>query len=115
MNRLARRIAIGAIAGAIASVALVATLGQPLLSVALGMALGAAYSASIRPTRGAYVDQLMAGAAFGVPFWGLVSVIGMPLLSGGMPEWNAEAIRSHFPILVGWVLYGALLGFLLSR
>jgi len=114
VNRLVRRSAIGAVAGALASSALIATVGRPLLSFTFGIALGAAYSASIRPTRGAAVDQVMAGAAFGVPFWGLISVIGMPLLSGGTPAWNAEAIRAYFPMLVGWVLYGALLGLCLQ-
>jgi NADH:ubiquinone reductase (H+-translocating) len=112
MNQLLRRVLIGIPAGLLAGTALLIILGHPFLTVVFCALVGACYSASLDPTRGTYVDNLMAGAALGVPLWGLVSVIGIPVLSGHQPEWNAEQMRSQFPGLIGWVIYGAVLGLL---
>jgi NADH dehydrogenase len=111
---MVRRSVVGLLGGLLASAALVVTQGHPLLSVILGIAVGVGYAASIRPTRDTYVDNLMAGGALGVPLWGLISVIAMPLLSNRRPEWGAEQMRAHFPALVGWVVYGAALGLLVQ-
>jgi NADH dehydrogenase len=105
-----RKSLLGLLAGAAASAALVSTIGYPVLSVLWGMVVGAVYSAGLRSTRRAYVDNLLTGAALGIPLWGLISVIAIPLLSGKTPEWSADQMRGHFPALVGWVLYGALVG-----
>jgi NADH:ubiquinone reductase (H+-translocating) len=102
------------LAGGAASVALACTFEPPLLAVVFGIVVGAVFSMGLRPARHTYVDNLMTGAALGIPLWGLISVIAIPLLFGQMPAWSAGEMRMHFPALVAWVLYGALLGLLIQ-
>src|SRR5277367_5173797 len=112
MNRFIRRMLIGAVAGAVSSAALVIFVGGASWSVPLGIALGAIYSLSLKPTPLSYVDNLMAAGSFGMPLWGLISVITIPFFTGRRREWGAEQMRDHFPSLVGWVLYCCLAGVL---
>jgi NADH dehydrogenase len=110
MNRLIRRVAIGTIAGIVASIPLTAALSHIPGVVMLGAVLGAGYAVLTGPTPGAYLDNMLTGGAYGIPLWAVISIIALPLASGQMPEWSAEQMRSHFPLLVGWVLYGVTLG-----
>src|SRR5215470_1433382 len=112
MRRYSMRIVIGIFAGAIASAPLLLTASRPLAGMLVAMFVGAAYSASTDSIKGAYVDNMMTAAALGVPLWILVSVVALPLVFSEAPEWGTEQMRSHFPALVGWVVYGASLGLL---
>jgi len=114
MNRFARRVLIGGAAGAIGTFFLASALPGRMIALGLGLALGAAFALGMLPAREGYVDRLMSGAAMGISFWGLISVIGIPLLSGTMPEWGAAQMRTHLPALVGWIMYGASVSILIQ-
>jgi hypothetical protein len=94
MRHILRRGILGALAGTLVSAALIVTIGYPLLSVLFGTVVGLGYSASIKPTPDTYVDNLMAGGALGVPLWGLIRVIAIPLFSSRMPEWSADEMHT---------------------
>src|SRR5271168_1393032 len=103
---------IGFLAGALSGVALASALGSTAFGSILGAILGAVYSVGMRPIRRAYADNLLTAATLGVPLWGVVSVIALPLFAGQMPQWSAAEMREHFSALVGWVLFGTCLGVL---
>jgi NADH:ubiquinone reductase (H+-translocating) len=110
VNLYLRRMLIGVIAGAVAGGVLALVLHRVFLCLTLGIVFGALYVVATRPVGKAYADGLMSAAALGIPLWGLLSVVALPVFAGQTPEWNAEGMRAHFPGLVGWVFYGAVLG-----
>ena len=114
MNRFIRRGFLGALAGSAAGTPLLflSTTGGPEFAVAI--VAGSMYAACVPPARGAYADSIMAAASLGIPIWGITSVILLPLLSGNHMAWDAVGMQGHFAPLVGWILFGALLGGILQ-
>ena len=86
-SRYWRRALIGLVAGLISSTLLAATLGNIIAGFFLGILIGAGYGIAFRPVAHAHIDSAMSGAALGIPLWGLLSVILLPLLSGRPLKW----------------------------
>jgi NADH dehydrogenase len=56
----------------------------------------------------------MAGAALGIPWWGLINIILVPLFHSRTPQWDVDEMRAQVPALVGWVVYGSVMGVLVQ-
>lgn len=54
----------------------------------------------------------MAGCALGVPLWILGITVDTTRVAEGIPAFGADSMRALLPELLGWTLYGCLLGFL---
>jgi len=82
LNRLLRRSVIGLLAGATSSGLLILTLHNTPLALASGLLVGLGYALAFAPAPAAYVDRLMTAGALGVPLWGALHVIALPLAAG---------------------------------
>jgi NADH dehydrogenase len=89
---------------------LAATSAAAHANLLTAIAIGAAFSAGLGRIRRAQAEGMMAACALGIPLWILVTCIAVPLLSGNAPTLGAEQMRALFPSLVGWMLYGCLMG-----
>src|SRR4029077_17505830 len=110
-----RRALPGFACGLLCGILLVGGFGSISLGLAVGAVLGTVYALALpRPTRdaGAAADRAMTTAAFGLPIWGALNVILLPLLAGQTPQWTAEGMRGIFAALVGWLVFGFARGLL---
>jgi NADH dehydrogenase len=107
---LAKRLLCGSICGALSSYPLVATHAVPSGNLVAGILLGACFSAGLGRSTKTGADAVLAGGALGMPAWAFITCAGSWELSGRIVEMSAEAMRLQFPALVGWILYGSLLG-----
>ena len=110
MNRFVRRGLLGALAGLAASAPLLFLSTANRTGIAVALAAGSIYSGCVPSGQVSYADNIMGAAALGIPVWGITSIVLLPLISGNHIALGAAEMRGQFASLVGWILYGALMG-----
>lgn len=72
--------------------------------------LGASYGLLFRRRSYDVGSALGWGVSYGLFWWVLGALTLLPVLLGGSPQWDADAVAATFPSLVGHLAYGAALG-----
>src|SRR5260370_3464814 len=108
---IVRRALVGLLCGTASSICLCSAVGSVGLGLFLGSVLGIAkVFAFFELESGSAIDRAMTCAALGLPFWATINLILLPMAAGQEPQWTAGDMRSHFPALIGWLLFFLFLG-----
>ncbi|MFY9924702.1 MAG: NAD(P)/FAD-dependent oxidoreductase [Opitutaceae bacterium] len=108
MTPVATRLIGGGICGALCCYPLASTHAVSGVSIPVAVLMGAGFSGGLGGARRPIAELVLAGGALGIPLWALVTCAGVRMLTGqGL---SAEAMRMHFPALLGWILFGCALG-----
>src|SRR6202012_1792081 len=113
MKLIVRRVLIGLVCGTVSSPFLCLAVGDIGLGLSLGALLGIAQIFAFVDLRGgSAIDRAMTSAALGLPFWGTINVILLPVIRGQQPQWAAGEMRALLPGLICWLFFCFLLGIL---
>lgn len=108
-----RRALVGSVSGLVAGMALAVGLHNIFLGLLLGALVGGVYALVSRSIATRSVENVFTAAVLGFPLWTVLTTILIPVMSGHGPQWSADDMRMLLPGLVGWIVYGAILGVLI--
>ena len=112
MTPLTKRCLCGGLCGVLSCYPLVTTAAVPGGNLLAGALFGAAFGAGLGSSRRHRADMLLSASTLAIAAWALVSCAGSWVLSAHPPAMVAETMLRELPALMGWILYGTLLGLL---
>ena len=86
-----------------------------LTHLLIAMAVGVSYAIFFRGRSFDLTSGLGWGVSYGFLWWILGALTLTPVLLGGPPRWTAADLAAAFPVLIGHLAYGAVLGALYQR